>query len=728
MSQTTSDLLVYRNQIINFVASMSIKMSAFADSLNTLVRNKGYTVDEDRPETWKYYVNLMGEYHPSDTVMTVMSLDTREPIDFTKENLSIHVRTAGAYVPGTDYFNKLCSRYPDQTDLAKSIVFPAPDIDLAIDSPDLTLLSYGSNIVEEYEEGYLVQCVNDFLTQVGYRWYAPYFSYEAYYTVTFFGQLIHRLVEMLFAARFKAIRTVNVHSWHVWQYLTSEGLENYSDVLNRQQYMFLYRNMDYLKANLGKQSNLIILANELLSTVGVGLYGRDVYQQTLTGADQCELTPELVAIRVPTDFASVAEIVPADTIEDANARMVAAGIEVNTGAEYIDSVTRTLGDTTLNTLPTKLLEIRPLPRDKKYADFFNLFVMDSLVYLAQEGKYDALIELYTTDSGESASLTVKDALVLLYYAIHKANRETPVYLPTKYTSYSAVRLQQNPIPQTIEYDGHSYDIRGLVNISEYASRLTYPLYTLITPLEFSDTVGTLFEDVLYQIISSRRALNTVQDKALRLVTQAVCVQETFALNLSTYTTYQEWFASRPDVVSQYTALYDSYSDSATEYSNLADMILTKLIPITATLEQYGNFQYTDTGYARLKQLFIQMCSYNITFLDTTRDVSQYMYTINASLYTKDIAYTSSYVYPDDKSLTSYPKITYAMDISGNDVEFTAYGGYANTLSFKTSVRMLSEFDKGNTLGAPNPLDVTPGPTQSTNVVWMTPKVKMIPIV
>ena len=706
---------------------MTIKMSAFADTLNALVLNKGYPVDEDRPETWKYYLNLMGEYHPSDTVMTVMSLDTREPIDFTKDNLVIHVRTAAAYVPGTDYFTKLCTRYPDQTDLAKSIVFPASDIDLAIDAQDLTLLSYGTGILESYEEGYLIQCVNDFLTQVGYRWYAPYFSYEAYYTITFFGQLIHRLIEMLFAARFKAIRTVNVHSWHVWEYLKSEGLEDYSDVLNRQQYMFLYRNMDYLKANLGKQSNLIILANELLSTVGVGLYGRDVYQQTLTGSDQCELTPELVAIKVPTDFASVAETVPADTIEDANARMVAAGIEVNTGAEYINSVTRELGDTTLNILPTKLLEIRPLPRDKKYADFFNLFVMDSLVYLAQEKKYNALIELHTTDSGESASFTVKDALVLLYYAIQKSNRETPINLPTQYTSYSAVRLTQNPIPASVSYDGFTYDIRGLVNLDKYATALTYPKYTFITPAEFSEAIGNLFEGALYQIVSSRRALNTVQDKAMRIVTQSVCVQETFALNLSSYTTYAEWFASRPDVVGQYINLYDSYADPASQYSDLADAILTKLIPITATLEKYGNFQYTDSGYARLKQLFIQMCSYNITFLDTTRDVSQYMYTVNASRYTKKISYATEHTYPDDRCFVSYPKIAYAMDISGNDVEFTAYGGYDNTLPFKTSVRMLSVSDKENYLDAPDPVQCTPCCSTATSVVWLTPKTKLIPI-
>lgn len=697
VATAASDLLMYRAQIYNFAASLTIKFSPFIESLNIAVLKKGYQVDTDRPETWKYYLNLVGQYHESDTMMTVQSLDTRETIDFTVENLQSHTRTASAYVPGTSYYKNLCIKYPDQTDLIKSIVFPASDIDLAIDADDLTLLAYGGNLVESTEEGYLVDTLNLFLDQVGARWYYPFYLYEPYYAVTFYGQLFHRIIEMLFAARFKAIRSIHVHSWHVWQYLKSEGLEDYSDVLNRQQYMFLYRNMSYLKANMGKQSNLIILANEILSTVGVGLYGRDVYQQTLDGAAECELTPELVAIKVPTDYASIAETVPSETISEANIRMVEAGIEVDSTEEHVQSVIRQLGDTTLNILPTKLLEIRPYPRDKKYADFFNLFVMDSLAYLIQENKYAATVELYTSDSGISVDLSTKDALVLLYYAIHRANRETPVTLPTKYTCYSAFRLDNPVIPKTFSFDGYNYNIASFVDLNNFLKGVTYPKYTLDTPDEFSSAIGSLFLSSLNQIVSTRRALDTVQEKMMREIIATVCVQKTIPLTLSQYTTYDAWFASRPDVVKQFISIYDGYSDPATQYNNLADIILTQLVPLNATLEKYGNFAITDSGYARLKQLFVQLCSYNITFLDTTRDVSKYLYTVNASRYRRKLEFSASQLYPLDSTFDTYPVYSDAIEISGSDIEFTAYSDFEQMSKITSTSSLHSVPNKTNTI-------------------------------
>lgn len=697
VATAASDLLMYRAQIYNFVASLSIKFSPFADALNTIVLKKGYVVDTDRPETWKYYLNLTGQYHASDTVMTIQSLDTRETIEFTVENLSSHTRTSSAYVPGTTYYNNLCARYPDQTDLIKSIVFPAPDIDLAIDADDLTLLAYGQGLVESTEEGYLIDNLNLFLDQVSSRWYFPFYSYEAYYPVTFYGQLFHRIIEMLFAARFKAIRSIHVHSWHVWQYLKSEGLEDYSDVLNRQQYMFLYRNMSYLKANMGKQSNLIILANEILGTVGVGLYGRDVYQQTLDGAAVCELTPELVAIKVPTDYASIAETVPSETIAEANIRMVEAGVEVDSTAEHVQSVTRTLGDTTFNILPTKLLEIRPYPRDKKYADYFNLFVMDSLAYLVQENKYAATVELYTSDSGISVDLSTKDALILLYYAIQRGNREEPTLLPTQYTCYSAFRLDNPPLPTIFNFDGYNYHISNFVNLPNFLNGVTYPKYTLDTPEEFSNTVGSLFIASLNQIVSTRRALDTVQEKMMREIVSTICVQKTIPLTLSQYTTYEEWFASRPDVVKQFITVYDGYKDPASQYSTLADIILTQLIPLNAILEKYGNFMITDSGYARLKQLFIQLCSYNITFLDTTRDVSKYLYTVNASVYRRRIDFQATQFVPVESTLESSPQYTDAIEISKSDTELTMYSDFGQVAGLSSVSTLHSVPSKINTI-------------------------------
>ena len=105
-----SDIASYRNEVYTFLQSLTLKYSPLADQINLNLLAKGIDVDEDDPSTWKYYLNLQGKYHPSDTMMTVVSLDTREVINFTVENLQTHIRTALAYVPGSAYYFHISAR------------------------------------------------------------------------------------------------------------------------------------------------------------------------------------------------------------------------------------------------------------------------------------------------------------------------------------------------------------------------------------------------------------------------------------------------------------------------------------------------------------------------------------------------------------------------------------------------------------------------------------------
>lgn len=104
----SNDRLPMQRQIYNFLRSATIKYDPIADYQNATLVAKGYHVDPYDMSTWKYYMNMVGQYHPSDTVMRVVSLDTRATIDFTSENLANHPRTRQAYIPGGVYYNTLC--------------------------------------------------------------------------------------------------------------------------------------------------------------------------------------------------------------------------------------------------------------------------------------------------------------------------------------------------------------------------------------------------------------------------------------------------------------------------------------------------------------------------------------------------------------------------------------------------------------------------------------------
>jgi hypothetical protein len=88
-----------------------------------------------------------------------------------------------------------------------------------------------------------------------------------------------------------------------------------------------------------------------------------------------------------------------------------------------------------------------------------------------------------------------------------------------------------------------------------------------------------------------------------------------------FTSYAEWFGpSGLDILTTMSSQYASQSVPTDAWSNLANVIMTALVPINSTLELFGNFTLSDEGYTRFKELFVQLCSYRVVFLDSERDI------------------------------------------------------------------------------------------------------------
>ena len=125
-------------------------------------------VDIYRPETWRYYMNLSGEYHPLDVPMRVTSLDTLEEIIFNKENLKYHKSTRKAYAFGSSYYEILAQTYPEQTSLILGILNPC-DLTAALNAKNHTILSYPSYLVE-FQEATLIADLQQFIYNYNERW------------------------------------------------------------------------------------------------------------------------------------------------------------------------------------------------------------------------------------------------------------------------------------------------------------------------------------------------------------------------------------------------------------------------------------------------------------------------------------------------------------------------------------------------------------------------------
>ena len=124
----SANLQLYEQSVIQFLQSCTIVFSPLANQINNNLLAQGIEIDQTRPDTWKYYLNLSGQYFigpnpaaPVDTMMTILSLDTKQPMNYTIANLAISPKTTAAYVIGSSYYTALCQTYPTQTDLIKSI-------------------------------------------------------------------------------------------------------------------------------------------------------------------------------------------------------------------------------------------------------------------------------------------------------------------------------------------------------------------------------------------------------------------------------------------------------------------------------------------------------------------------------------------------------------------------------------------------------------------------------
>ncbi|CAE6868232.1 hypothetical protein R75461_08416 [Paraburkholderia nemoris] len=272
-SSHSNELQVYLNQCIQLAGTLTIKSQESMDGLNQYVQDYygSSAFDETDPTTWKYYMNLAGQYHFTDTPMHVTSLDTMEIIGFTVDNLKIHTATAAAYQFGTWEYQQLVTQYPKQVFLILGIIYPV-DMQAAIAAADGDILGWPALLIEPNEFS-LVQKLQGWIKAFKVRWINPQYgiSDDLYFTVQN-SNLYSGLLMALISYRLEACGTAEAHSYHVRQYLASHlGLDQYYDQLTLAQSIWLYRNINYIGRNAGKQSTFRTLIQKLLTERGIPL-------------------------------------------------------------------------------------------------------------------------------------------------------------------------------------------------------------------------------------------------------------------------------------------------------------------------------------------------------------------------------------------------------------------------------------------------------------------------
>lgn len=622
----------YRKEIMNFLETVTIKFNPFADIVKeNLLRTHGLAIQDD--ESHPYYLHLCGMYHETDTKIYVTAVETGETVLFDRELVKNYPKTAAIYRVGNPEYTTLCQTYPDQTDLIKAIVYPVADIKTAIEAKNLTLLGYDDSFLHTNERASLVDALQKFLVMVEDKHYVKEFVYEELYPLTLWAALWYNLPTVLFTQRWLNIKTSSVHPEHIWEYLTSKGLGDYRAILNDNQSLFLYRNIDYLLKNKGKMSNLHILAEHLLKDLYVSLVRKNCQSHTYFTRDTASWIPEILSEEVLSYRQDKdASLDSFESMDSITTHMFSNGLEIDNSAEHVLELEERIGNSPQDFHPTKLLEIRKNTIDTKYEDLLAAFLLDTLMLRFVNKKVSYRVRFVDELSTSVLDLSIGEALALFYYASHKrfTNWDVPHQLPTHFVCTHAYQLTKPnvaSIPKHLPVGELHYDINHWVDVAGVLGEIPWDNMVLKNQTEFLDLAARQFRAMVAHTKQCRSTADVLEMRGMARIYDHALYKGLLDVDLIPgMVTYPEWFASSPtlDILCQ---AYDTAPLSEDEWGTLSDRILEALIPPTHELLKpfVGVFDRTNALYDKLKELFIQLCSYNIAFLDTSRSKNFYIF-------------------------------------------------------------------------------------------------------
>lgn len=418
---------LYMRSITDLAQSIVIKFDALAQGINTTVLIKtGQLADQANPASWKYYQNICGRYHSTDTMMSVYSLDSESIIDFTVEQLQTNPLTRAAYAFGSSYYKDLLAQYPDQEMLILGILYPA-DMQTALAAKDGAILSYPTHLVEDAEVD-LMGLLQTWIYAYTRRWLNNGFMItDNLYFATFYAQLIMHLVGIVSNLRLAACKTNQAHSFHIAQYLRSHGfLDVYLNQMTRKQVLTMYRNIHYYERNAGFDATFKELLDVVFTEAGMPVYGYQMlHNQGSLSHETTQDTQYLHSIarfqREPLN--EIARTYPKDSIGLTQLHALTATQTPYNNAfqqAQFDQVNYDLSISKNAQLTTKVIECATRPIIRASTQTPDAILFNQWIDWVAQGRFAVPVN-YVPEGDESpVRLTHQQAVAVWAYAQHKA--------------------------------------------------------------------------------------------------------------------------------------------------------------------------------------------------------------------------------------------------------------------------------------------------------------------
>lgn len=441
------DYTIYEQDNIRFARTAILHSTRTAEFVNQKMSMMGFPYQINDKRTWKYYMNLAGVYHTSDTLMRVRSLDNGEMIDFTAENMRIHVSTARSYQYGTDYYKELLSQYPGQRRLIRGILNPIP-FEVSTTAKEYQLIWYEESLILEGEDNVIPKLQEWIYTYVKQN------EHQNYTNLTdnlmhhyFFGLIQMHIPSRLMLIRMQNIGTNYVHDFHIWAHLGSHaGLQRYKPYLTRKQVLWLYRNIVYLIRNPGKNYQFDRLMDHLLTERSIPIAAYNAQHSTTDLVENVK-----AGVRFKRELLNMQDKISSDAYFRTTREIIED--QVPLARDNIDLYEAAIPATTLAVranrnaqIPTKVLE--STMRDLSESITFPLSgtILNEWARMASEGRYTAMISMVNPKTGLTMNMSVKEAFVLYLYALWQGQGQSLEVIPN-YRATMCVRMPRPTFAQ-----------------------------------------------------------------------------------------------------------------------------------------------------------------------------------------------------------------------------------------------------------------------------------------
>lgn len=264
----------FYNQTYSFSKTLIIKNHQVASIMETKVRTDMFNPeDTEDMKNWKYYLNLNGEKHPSDkdVIIKVLETDTEEVL--TKELLQFYKITTNELLKCGYYYKNLIESNKDMFLYIHGCLYPI-DIDKTIEAIDGTIMSYNHTLLEENEVNILPE-LQKFIYNFHYSWFnRAYTITDPLYLPTFLASLYATIPNVLVNLRLLNTKTNRTHSFFLESYFNSRFyLWDSISKLNKETIWWLYRHIDYIIKNIGKNSTFQLLLDKVFEPNNIGIGG-----------------------------------------------------------------------------------------------------------------------------------------------------------------------------------------------------------------------------------------------------------------------------------------------------------------------------------------------------------------------------------------------------------------------------------------------------------------------